>query len=422
LARAGRSFVCATAVDASEPLAGLMSVRDAIVATVSEGLQQASRRLDDRVVRDADVRVTQWYGPPPEDDCPCGSHRQATRCHRAKDGSWIAESPPPLLTGPRTGYANPGCYARASMDCDEALTREHFITDDVLGTISADGKVVVVEGAAWQDKTERRKTIGRASLSRKMLCRRHNNALSPLDKMAAEFFRYFLEDHLDIFKYLGNDDRDSFARGFTMVSGPYIELWMLKVIWGAIEAGAIEVDGKTAYRFRLGVTSQQLAEILWRGAKWPTTWGLYVLLDHDPDQSSIPKAIRLRPASVGSEILGGYVQIAGFEFLISFETPPVRRIYRPCGITFTRVGFPANSHKMVAFAWPELGHPIINVVSQVPPQENYSVPSNPRAAALRGRIVTGSLNVSPVPSPPISSHGPNSPEASTSARDRPAIT
>jgi hypothetical protein len=86
-------------------------------------------------------------------------------------------------------------------------TREHFITDDVLGAISADGKIVVVEGAAWQDKTERRKTIGRASLSRKMLCRRHNNALSPLDKMAAEFFRYFLEDHLDIFKYLGNDDR-----------------------------------------------------------------------------------------------------------------------------------------------------------------------------------------------------------------------
>jgi hypothetical protein len=125
-----------------------MSVRDAIVGTVSEGLEQAVRRLDERVVRDADVRASRWYGPPPEDDCPCGSHRQATRCHRANDGSWIAEPPPPLLTGPRTGYANSGCYARASKDCDEELTREHFITDDVLGAISADGKVVVVEGAA----------------------------------------------------------------------------------------------------------------------------------------------------------------------------------------------------------------------------------------------------------------------------------
>ncbi|QEM46668.1 hypothetical protein [Mycolicibacterium grossiae] len=376
---------------------------------MSEGLERPIRRLDERVVRDAAVRPSRWYGPPPEDDCPCGSGRQATRCHRASDGSWIAEPPPPLLTGPRTGYANPGCYARASKDCDEELTREHFISDDLLGSISWDGKVVVVEGAAWQDKTAKRKTIGRGSLSRKMLCRRHNNALSPLDKMAAEFFRLLLEDHVDIFKYLGNDDRGSFPRGFTMVSGPHIELWMLKVIWGAIEAGAMEVDGHTAYRFRLGVTTEQLAEILWRGAPWPAAWGLYVLLDHDSDQPSIPRAIRIRPASMGSEILGGYVQIAGFEFLISFETPPVRRIYRPCGITFSRVGFPVNSYKMVAFAWPEIGHPIINVVSNVPPEEDYSVPSNARAAANFGRIAAGSLNVTPVPSQPRRTYRPNRP-------------
>ncbi|WP_170914945.1 MULTISPECIES: hypothetical protein [unclassified Mycobacterium] len=222
--------------------------------------------------------------------------------------------------------------------------------------------------------------------------------------MAAEFFRHSLEDHLDIFRYLGNDDRGSFPRGFTMVSGPYIELWMLKVLWGAIEAGAIEVDGQPAYRFRLGVTRQQLAEILWRGAEWPPAWGLYVLLDHDVDEPAIPKAIRLRPASMGSEILGGYVQIAGFEFLISFETPPVRRIHRPCGITFTRVGFPASSYKMIAFAWPEIGHPIINVVSQVPPNEDYSVPTSPRAAALYGEVAPGSLRVAPVPSQPRRSY------------------
>ncbi|SKG00830.1 Uncharacterised protein [Mycobacteroides abscessus subsp. massiliense] len=353
------------------------------------------------------MRASQWYGPPPEDYCPCGSYRRAASCHRAKDGSWIAEAPPPLLRGPRTGYSNPGCYARGSKDCDEQLTREHFITDDVLGAISADGKVVVVEGAAWQEKAERRKTIGRASLSRKMLCRRHNTALSPLDKMAAEFFRHSLEDHLDIFKYLGNDDRGSFPRGFTMVSGPYIELWMLKVLWGAIEAGAIEVGGQPAYRFRLGVTREQLAEILWRGAEWPPGWGLYVLLDHDVDEPAIPKAIRLRPASMGSEILGGYVQIAGFEFLISFETPPVRRIYRPCGITFTRVGFPTNSYKMIAFAWPKIGHSIINVVSQVPPHEDYSVPSSPRAAALHSEVAPGSLRVAPVPSQPRRNYGPS---------------
>ncbi|MDT5134049.1 MAG: hypothetical protein QOE41_3360 [Mycobacterium sp.] len=66
-------------------------------------------------------------------------------------------------------------------------------------------------------------------------------------------------------KFQGHD----FTRGFTMVSGPSLELWMLKVIWGAIEAKAMELEGSPAYRFRLAVTTQQLAEILWRGAKWP---------------------------------------------------------------------------------------------------------------------------------------------------------
>jgi hypothetical protein len=75
---------------------GLMSVREAIVRPVSAGLERPIRRLDERVVRDANVVVSAFYGPPPEGDCPCGSGLQASRCHRAKDGSWIAEAPPPF--------------------------------------------------------------------------------------------------------------------------------------------------------------------------------------------------------------------------------------------------------------------------------------------------------------------------------------
>jgi hypothetical protein len=51
-----------------------------------------------------------------------------------------------------------------------------------------------------------------------------------------------------------------------MASGPFFELWLLKVIWGAIESVTMEIHGSPAYRFRLGVTTEQLAEIFWRGA------------------------------------------------------------------------------------------------------------------------------------------------------------
>lgn len=363
----------------------------AIVGFVSNGLEHPIRALVS-VVRESNVRDNgKFYGPAPEDDCPCGSHREARRCHRAADHTWIAERPPALLTDARTGYANPGCYARSGNDCDEELTLEHFITDDVLESISADGRAVMVEGAAWQGPDVKQKTIGLKSLSSRMLCRRHNTALWPLDSTASAFFRHFRDDQLDVMRFRGND----FQRDFTLVSGPYLELWMLKVIWGAIEANAMELDGSPAYRFRLGVTTQMLAEILWRGAEWPKHWGMYVLPDDsfDPDQPVKQNSVRLRLASMGSEVLGGFIQIAGFEFLISFEMPPVKRNYRPCGLTFARVGFPTRSWKMFAFAWPEVGHSIINVVSRVPPNVNFTVPHNARAATFANQILPGSLNV-----------------------------
>ena len=70
---------------------------------------------------------------------------------------------------------------------------------------------------------------------------------------------------------------------------------MLKVIWGAIEARAMELEGSPAYRFRLGWSTQQLAEILWRGAEWPKHWGMYVLLERDHDQP-----VKHAPAAAGA--------------------------------------------------------------------------------------------------------------------------
>ncbi len=354
------------------------------------------RALNEPVIRVPEVAASRWYGPSPDSLCPCGSRRRSSNCHKAKDGSWVALTPPPLLTGPRTGYTHPKCYAGSSGDCDRQLTREHFITDDILGHISHDGNAVSVEGATWQKTGEQRMTIGRASLARKMLCQRHNHALSPLDRMAGEFFRYAIEDHLDIFPYLIGGYDTTFRRSFTLVSGPYFELWLLKVVWGALEAAALEIDGRTAYRFRLGVTRPQLTEILWRGAPWPATWGFYVLYNQDSERPSVPRSVRIRLANVGSEVLGGFVAAAGFEYLLSFETPTVPRTYRPGALSLSRVGYERDSYKMIAFAWPELGHPFLPATSQVPPGGDLSLPPTPRAASLVGQSEPGVFTVRPI--------------------------
>ena len=104
---------------------------------------------------------------------------------------------------------------------------------------------------------------------------------------------------------------------------------------------------------------------------------------------------------MSSEILGGYVQIAGIEFLIGFETPPVRRLYRPHGLYFMRKGFPVTSWKSIVFAWPDLDHLDTLMVSTAPPSEDFTVSPNPRAASFHHGIAEGSLNVRSVPQPPI---------------------
>jgi hypothetical protein len=47
-------------------------------------------------------------------------------------------------------------------------------------------------------------------------------------------------------------------------------------------------------------------------------------------------------------------------------------------MAFRRVGFRTHSCKVAAFAWPELGHPILDVISAVPSHEDFTMPSNPR--------------------------------------------
>jgi hypothetical protein len=64
-----------------------------------------------------------------------------------------------------------------------------FLSDDLLESIAWDEKVVMVRGAAWLS-SDTGKPVGVNSLSSRMLCGRHNRALSPQDKVAADYFRY----------------------------------------------------------------------------------------------------------------------------------------------------------------------------------------------------------------------------------------
>lgn len=171
-----------------------------------------------------------------DDPCPCGSGSSFADCCLGGDG-W-----PAMLLGdlvppaPVTGEAQSGCYMAATADCSGGLSREHYISRGLI-----DGPELRVRGMPWQ-----REEVAHYSpdnLAARILCRRHNSALSPLDAHAIRLF-LALEEGL---KHAQRRSLSSRSR-FFMTSGDGLELWAMKTLASLY---ASQIDFTTPHhRFR----------------------------------------------------------------------------------------------------------------------------------------------------------------------------
>jgi hypothetical protein len=108
-------------------------------------------------------------------------------------------------------------------DCSKQISREHYISRSVLKKL---GQILGLTGAHWQKKGKTLETsVG--NLTAKILCKRHNEALSQLDSEASIFFGALADALKDI-------PRKTLSRKpiFHLASGEALELWMLKVACG----------------------------------------------------------------------------------------------------------------------------------------------------------------------------------------------
>lgn len=126
---------------------------------------------------------------------------------------------------PVTGETQAGCYMAGSRDCGGGISREHYITRSLI-----DGPEVTVRGFPWQ-----REEVARYSpdnLVARILCRRHNSALSPLDAHAKRFF-------LALEAALQHAQRRSLSKRSRhfMASGDGLELWAMKTLAGLYATG-----------------------------------------------------------------------------------------------------------------------------------------------------------------------------------------
>lgn len=203
-------------------------------------------------------------------ECPCGSGDKSYGCCWRGDGKWEktpvgAINLPQALKHPST---NDCCYLSSYGDCSSKITREHFISRNILERITTDKLTIENAGHIFGGKN--RVKIGIDAFAAKVLCDVHNPALSSLDTAAGVAFSTIEALTKDIAKIA---DPTAAIRSFHISSGIDIERWLIKVYCGLVAAEKIRSSsGRILQR---SVLPSYLFDALLGISSLPTPLGLY---------------------------------------------------------------------------------------------------------------------------------------------------
>jgi hypothetical protein len=283
-----------------------------------------------------------------EDKCLCGSGQLPLDC-------CLKDSRPQRISA-RTGRRNRKCYAAAIGDCSKSISREHYITEGVLKLI---GDPITLKGFPWQGAGER--TVGTKALTAKILCERHNTALSSLDEVGIRFF-----DKLRLGRFERSPSEAVVGSQISLFRGEMIELWMLKVLCGLIVSG--NAPDKSGSPIKIDLPPPWLG-ILFGYQPMPPGWGLWMraAVGH---VSGGPRPNSISVIYDGG-VLNGFIIILGhLGFVLVMNQPPNIKAdtlledctYRPAQI---EIDSPLQKDILRIF-WDRAGDERIVVIAQTP--------------------------------------------------------
>ena len=282
--------------------------------------------------------------------CPCRSGWVVASCCLDTSDYKLRKKVLPLEpSGEVTDYAHPGCYLGLTNNCSRDISREHYISATVLDQIAASENAVTVSGLPFMDPGES-KALPVSSLTAKILCQRHNSALSPLDQEAGLFLKMLTN---------AMTKKDGSSRSkrpdLSLASGTALELWMLKVACG-IYFARIAADNQNRISDTHSIDMKKVVDALFRG-KWDERAGLYF---NGATGTRLTTAFHVQASPLTDNVtmmMGGVrVSLLGFECDLFFDTSgtdpgPWRGIiYRPNELAFDRGSGPK---KFILLSWPK---------------------------------------------------------------------
>lgn len=200
------------------------------------------------------------------------------------------------------------CWAACLGDCSNKLTREHLVSSALFI-----GDVVRVQGFPWC--RENPIDIGITALTAKVLCKRHNSALSPIDDAGAKAFAVLRE-----IRRLANVRERMKPRPWNVVryriDGPSLERWFLKTLINLCCERDYPVGRESAV---VGRPSEGLVRIAYGLESFKGRAGLYFVVRTGMRVESADNVGFAPLIKPGFHIEGGLFSFRGQPFLLFLE-------------------------------------------------------------------------------------------------------
>jgi hypothetical protein len=245
---------------------------------------------------------------------------------------------------PRTGRRTAGCFASSLADCSADISREHFVSAAVLKLIGGEG-LVHASGLPWQKGETKALSVN--ALASRILCSRHNNALSQLDSAAVQFFE-LLSNLRASHDRVAGDSQDTCIG---VVNGHDLERWFLKAMIGGLYSGNMTIGGAQQQH---SPPPQNQLEFLFGERSYLKGWGLYVL---NPIEPVLPQSryVTTTALSIEGVPAGILVQTVGFQFALGpqdAELPQLHvAMFRPSELIIKA----GASEQVLAMSWEHPG-------------------------------------------------------------------
>jgi hypothetical protein len=238
------------------------------------------------------------------------------------------------------------CWASNLGDCFGGASREHYISDGIFAS-----EAVTAFGLSWCRAEPIQ--IGLGAAVAKILCRRHNEALSDFDAEAASLSRFLTNNVLNT--PLAHDE--------LLVNGPNLERWALKTALNLGYLGALDPDNHS----RL-CPPPELVRSVYLGAPLPEGGGLYFIsgriANTDFKTGVSWKAVRNQTA--GGAVAAVLLSFCGIQFAVNLSGGVAEKqlatlgvvdgidysssqiVYRPSDITLQS---PTAGSKRIVLKW-----------------------------------------------------------------------